>query len=858
MRYLVFGPEKATYPVALLARILRKQDLMEHVKGIEPSTVVYSIDTPQKASNTKIKEYLAELLPTLCTLQTEYILCTDGAVFKVLTGAPRVDRAGGYVLPCKLADYTHFNVIYMPSPQQTIYDPSLLAKVSQGLSALVAHKQGMYMPPGVDIIHTAHYPSELHEIRDWLIKLVDTDLTCDIEAFSLRHYDAGIGTISFAWNKHEGIAFTVDLGTPAHARAVRDMLRQFFQERARRNNTRTIYHNASYDVYVLVYQLFMQHVLDTAGMLKGIETMLVGVEDSQLVTYLATNSCAGNQLGLKAQAQEFAGNYMVDVTDIRKVPVQNLLTYNLVDSLATWYVFDKHWSTMVADQQLDIYENLFKPCLADIIQMQLTGMPLDMAEVKRGKAIMEHDRDTAVNALKLTPEVIELERRLTDSYVEKKNAEYKKKRITAADVAHLDECKINLNSPAKLQRLLYEVMGLPVITWTDSKQPGTDGDTLKALINHATTQAHKDLLQHLADFKVVDKILGTFVAAFERAYLAPDGHYYLFGFYNLGGTLSGRLSSNEPNMQNLPAGGADPKSLKGRLGKMIKKMFKAPRGWLFIGLDFNSLEDMISALTTKDPNKLKVYTDGYDGHCLRAYSYFTEQMPDIDPNSVTSINSIEVKYKPLRQDSKAPTFALTYQGTWRTLMTNCGFSEEKSKMIEGRYREMYSVSIQWVQTRLDQAAKDGYVTVAFGLRLRTPMLRQCIMGTKKTPYEAVAEGRTAGNAMGQSYGLLNSRAYMAFMQKVRASPYRHDIRLSAQIHDAGYLMVRDDINVLAWVNEHLVKEAKWQQLPEIQHPQVKLGGALSIFHPTWADEISIPNGATADQILSIAHEHIKQ
>lgn len=50
-------------------------------------------------------------------------------------------------------------------------------------------------------------------------------------------------------------------------------------------------------------------------------------------------------------------------------------------------------------------------------------------------------------------------------------------------------------------------------------------------------------------------------------------------------------------------------------------------GWLFVGADFASLEDRISALTTKDVNKLKVYTDGYDGHCLRAYAYFKNQMP---------------------------------------------------------------------------------------------------------------------------------------------------------------------------------------------------------------------------------------
>lgn len=606
MRYLTFGEEKRTYPVALLTRLLRTQDLAEYVQGIEQDVVALSLTTGQKAKVSEIKQFLDEhLLPALCAMQTDYLLCTDGAVFKTLTGAQRVDRASGYVLPCKIKDHEHINVVYVPSPQQLVYDPSLRLKLAQGLRALQNHRTGRYLPPGLNIIHVAHYPQTIEEIAGWLVKLVDQDLASDIEAFSLKHYDAGIGSISFAWNKHEGIAFPVDLAGPKLAPIIRDMLRQFFLERLKRGTTKTLWHNGSYDCTVLTYQLFMKDLLDTEGLLRGLEVFSSGFEDTQLITYLATNSCAGNQLGLKAQAQEFAGNYMVDVSDIRQIPLPRLLEYNLVDSLATWFVYEKHYQTLVNDQQLDVYENLFKPCVQDIIQMQLTGLPLDMEEVRRGKAVMELERDTAVAVIKGLPAVAELERQLTDIYVEKKNAEYKKKRIVAADVAHLEDCKLNLNSPAKLQRLLYEVMGLPVISVTETKQPSTDGDTIEALIHHTTDPNHKLLLKNLIAFKAVDKILNSFIPAFEAAPQAPDGWHYLYGFFNLGGTLSGRLSSNSPNMQNLPSTGSS-------YAKIIKAMFRAPPGWLFIGLDFNSLEDRISALTTKDPNKLKVY----QGHVI--------------------------------------------------------------------------------------------------------------------------------------------------------------------------------------------------------------------------------------------------
>src|SRR5690606_4817667 len=158
---------------------------------------------------------------------------------------------------------------------------------------------------------------------------------------------------------------------------------------------------------------------------------------------------------------------------------------------------------------------------------------------------------------------------------------------------------------------------------------------------------------------------------------------------------------------------------------------------------------------------------------------------------------------------------LTYQGTYKTLMEQ-GFSYEEAKRIEASYNELYKVSVQWVQDKLNQAARDGYITVAFGLRLRTPILAQVVRGLSVTPYEAEAEGRTAGNALGQSWCMLNTRAASEFMGKVRKSEYRLDIRPCAQIHDAQYYLIRDNIDILLRTNEHLVKAAQWQEHPDIK------------------------------------------
>lgn len=226
-------------------------------------------------------------------------------------------------------------------------------------------------------------------------------------------------------------------------------------------------------------------------------------------------------------------------------------------------------------------------------------------------------------------------------------------------------------------------------------------------------------------------------------------------------------------------------------------------------------------------------------------------------HNVARINSIKKLYPDQRQQSKSPTFALTYQGTFMTLMTNCGFSEELAKSVEASYHKLYVVSDKWVQDRLDEAAKLGYAVLAFGLRLRTPLMRQVIMGISKTPYEAAAEGRTAGNALGQSWCMLNSRAGSEFMGKVRKSEQRRNIKPCSQIHDAGYFLIRDNMKTVLYTNEHLSKAVQWQDYPLIEHEHIKMRGELSIFHPNWAHKFDLPNECDEDKVKALSKKHLK-
>ena len=93
------------------------------------------------------------------------------------------------------------------------------------------------------------------------------------------------------------------------------------------------------------------------------------------------------------------------------------------------------------------------------------------------------------------------------------------------------------------------------------------------------------------------------------------------------------------------------------------------------------------------------------------------------------------------------------------------------------------------------------------------------------------------------------------MEKVWASPYRTSILPVAMIHDAIYLVIRDDIEVVQFVNNELIKSMAWQDLPEIRHESIKLSSKLGIFWPSWAKELEIPNGANATEIAQLCKDH---
>jgi DNA polymerase-1 len=814
------------------------------------SITAFTVDySGSKAPVALCKSYLATLLPALLKLGTEVILCADSTYFKVLTGAKNSDSSLGYVKPCIIKGYGHIQVIYTLNHSALVYNPAQQPKIDLSLNTLAQHLVGTVPVLGKDIIHSAIYPDTVDSISSFLGSLLEyKELTVDIEAFSLSLQEAKLGSISFAWDKHNGGAFLIDytplipesgyFGYQYKNTNVRSVLRQFFES----YKGKLIAHSCTYDFKVLIYELWMKDPLDQVGLLKGLNILTRLFDDTKIIAYLALNSTADIELSLKKLAHEYAGDYaQSEIKDIRKIPPDVLLKYNLIDCLSTWFVKEKYEPVMISDQQEELYQSLMLPSLKVIIQMELTGMPISSYMVKKTKkelkAIQQEHLDTLANNQSISVATGMIRQSMADAA----NKKLKKLRKTASDFKQM----FNPNSSQHLATLLHQVMDLPVLETTATGLPATGVDVLKSLRNHTTDPTYLDALNALIELGKVDKILSAFIPAFEKAYPKADGRSYLHGNFNLGGTVSGRLSSSNPNLQNIPSGST--------YGNKIKSCFISPPGWIMVYADFSSLEDKISALITKDPNKLKIYIDGYDSHSLRAYNYFPDKYVGI-PDTLEGINGAVKTHKEWRQMSKAPTFLLTYGGTYHGLMKNCGFSKEMALSIESNYHKMYSVSDQWVQSKIDQACVDGYVTCAFGLRVRTPLLKQSVLGTSKTMREAQGESRTAGNALGQSYCAMNARAAVEFMGDVHQSPYKHDILPIAQIHDAIYLLVKDDLDTLKFVNDRLVAAMSWQELPELQHDLVKIGAEVDVCFQGWHQTTTLPNHATKEEILNLCKE----
>ena len=802
--------------IEITSQYLNKLEKAGISKGsVLPMPLLYNTTTNVIAKTAKA--YLDKLVLKIPETVTKIIIA-DSTYFKIITKKVKVSDYYGAVLNGAYPGYEKYTCVYVPNYKSLFKQPDNIHLIDAGIKAITTNK-------AIKLINSAEYGFAHGSDRDILDHLYQHSvLTVDIETTGLDLHDNLI-SIAFAWTKNDGVAIDISVTGTYH-------LKEFFET----YSGQLVFHNGLFDVKMLVHSLWMEHDKDYVGMMEGLHNFKT-FDDTMILAYLAKNATTPISLGLKEIALQHVGNYAIELTNIAKHSKKKILQYNLIDALATFYVYEQYAQQLLSQPYLEI----FKPSLYTLTKMMLIGLPMDSHKVKEVHEILETKNKVLHEQIQENCHIKKYNKTLQITACELANSKLKK---LVKPIEDFKDTVFNPSSHQQLGTLLFDHLKLPVIDKTKSGAPATGGNTLKDLANHTTDQDILDLLEFIQELSEVDKIDGTFVKAFMKE---AD---VLHGNLKLGGTQSGRLSSNSPNLTNLPA--------HGTMGKLIKSCIVAPDGWLFAGADFSALEERIGAILSKDPNRIKVYTDGYDGHSLRAQTYFADQMPDIDPTNVDSINSIADKYPDLRRKSKAPTFALQYMGTSFTLHKRTGFPMEQAIKIEEAFHELYKVSSAWNVSNKEFMEQHGYVECAFGLKLRTPIISQCILGNSRTPYEADKEARSANNAITQSWGMLLNRAMNATNARIEEAGHNTNILPCNMIHDAGYFLVKDTPECIKFLNDVLIEEMEWNDDDAIRSVDVPMKASLEV-GKSWDTLIPLNNNATIKEIEKCLKEsHLMQ
>lgn len=536
--------------ILLKSNFLIKENIKTYYldKGVPADSICKPLLYSGKNYNAKeAKEYIDSLLPSLYEEGVDTLFVCDAAYFKLLSGEKKTEFCYGNRYTCK--QDSRFQVVLGLNYMAFKYDPSLLTKLQLSIEALNSQRKQEEV-----LTHMETDPALLEAF------LCKSTLSVDIETTGLVFYKDDLVSIAFADDMHGGIVFDV-------TQEVYPILREFFEN----YKGTLIFHNASFDVKMLIYKLWMKDLQDQEGLQKGLHIMYRSIHDTKIISYLALNSTGKPKLGLKHLALEYTGNYALDEIDnILSVPKQERLEYNLIDCCATWFVFNKYYQEVVDSGQEDLYKNLLIPTQKVLTHTELTGLFMDMEEVAVLQDELQDSIDTAIANCFKFPEVLQAEQELAKIELDKINAKLKRKKLD-----HID-FKINLRSNRQLAYLLYEVMKLPILHYTESNQPSTKKDTIEELKSYCKPE-QKDLMSNLIDLANSMQIMNNFIPAMLNT---PNSR--LYGNFNIGGTVSGRLSSSGPNLQNLPSTGTP-------WAKPFKRCFKAPKGFVFCGSDFASL-----------------------------------------------------------------------------------------------------------------------------------------------------------------------------------------------------------------------------------------------------------------------------
>jgi DNA polymerase-1 len=557
--------------------------------------------------------------------------------------------------------------------------------------------------------------SEPEVFSAWLAKLKSAPLTSfDTETDSLNYMRARIVGLSFA--VVPGEAAYVPLGhdyAGAPPQLDRDRVLAALKPWLEDAGSAKLGHHLKFDAHVLA-----NYGIHIAGQRY----------DSMLESYVLNS--VGNRHDMDSAAQRYLGRKTIHYEDVcgkgakqitfNQVPVDRAAEYAAEDADVTLQLHRALWPQIAALPKLAVlYETIEQPLVQVLYRMERTGVLVDAALLR-------------VQSGELTMRMRELE-----------------------TLAHAEAGgSFNLDSPKQLQEILFGKLGIPVSRKTPTGQPSTAEDVLEEL-------AEKFPLPRLIlEYRGVAKLKSTYTDKLPDLIEPSSGRIHTS--YHQAVAATGRLSSSDPNLQNIP--------IRTPEGRRIRQAFIAAPGFSLVAADYSQIELRIMAHLSGDAGLLRAFEEDRDVHQATAAEVFSVALSEVTPDH--------------RRSAKAINFGLIYGMSAFGLARQLGIGRSEAQRYVDLYFERYPGVKRYMDETRRQAHETGFVETVLGRRLYLPEIQ-----SRNQALRQYAE-RSAINAPMQGTAAdIIKRAMIDIDAWLQSGTVR--ARMIMQVHDELVLEVPD-------------------------------------------------------------------
>lgn len=518
-----------------------------------------------------------------------------------------------------------------------------------------------------------------------------------LDAFSPHNK---IMTIGFTTDKLESFCFPIDHPETNYddglMRDIQTTVVNSYLDEILHNDSKRIGHNARFDVRNLM------KLLDLSFIDVYADTMLAN-------SLLAQGDGSSNNL--KRLAVELLGyteNYSVlkDGVENDKIPLNDLARYNCEDTHNTMLIYNILMEKLKQEELYDLFFSVVMPGNEVLTEIELTGSKIDVAQGNKLLKQYEDSKNLLLGNLYEPGRFRAIKKLGTELYPEKENeiqkwtySEYiNGQNSFIKSVKLLTEFEkmkatdfFNINSSNDIANFIYDELKLKCPKLTDTGKRSVDVDSLKKLENQSS------FVVDLLAYRKYEKAIGTYITPLIQDHLKSDGKIHCN--YNQAVTTTGRLSSSQCNLQNIPS--------RGDIGKDVKKMFiPSYPDWYILQADYSQVELRMAAILANETVMIDAYANDKDIHVITAATVLNKPIEDVTKED--------------RQKAKAVAFGFLYGGSAKGFVSyakksyGVDFTQEQAEKVRDKFFKLYSALPAWYNKIWKDCRKTGYVESLFG------------------------------------------------------------------------------------------------------------------------------------------------